>query len=125
MIDTTGLSPASVMAIEAVERQLAAFEAADRAADEAAEKIQLRPAPTRPSKRQATGSSVVFTVRLDPTELTALNERAAARGLRPSVLARNLIRIGLAPPRDNDELARAVDRLREALVAVNDALGGQ
>ncbi|WP_375499460.1 hypothetical protein [uncultured Jatrophihabitans sp.] len=48
--------------------------------------------------------------RLDPSEVNELAERAALAGMKPTALARNLIRIGLAGNR-GAELADAVDRL--------------
>jgi S-adenosylmethionine:diacylglycerol 3-amino-3-carboxypropyl transferase len=67
------------------------------------------------SVRRKTGASIVFSVRLDPAELAALEARAVVAGVRPSVLARNLIRTGLAAARGPD-VAAAVDRL-EGVVA--------
>ena len=76
-----------------------------------------------PSRRRGeSGISAVFTVRLDRDELSALERRAKVVGLKPSVLARNLIRAGLAHPGDQgvsaalDRLEAAMDELR-ALVA--------
>ncbi len=37
----------------------------------------------------------MYSLRLDSEEVAALEVQAAARGLKPSVLARNLIRVGL------------------------------
>lgn len=112
MIDTSKVSAVSAMLIAQVEREFAEFEAADRAAADAAARLTT-------SKRDAgrAGASVVFTVRLDPQELDALRQRAAARGLRPSVLARNLIRLGLQPPGPSDEVDRAAEHLEAALAA--------
>lgn len=111
MIDTSKVSAVSAMLIAEVQREIAAFEAADRAADDAVARLNT-------SKRNGyAGASVVFTLRLDPQELDALRQRAAARGLRPSVLARNLIRIGLQPPGSTDDLSRAAEQLETALAA--------
>jgi hypothetical protein len=74
------------------------------------------------SRRGASGPSVVFTLRLDPDELAALELRARTYGMKPSVLARNLIRSGLTGVHNAgvvealDRLETAVDNLR-ALVA--------
>ena len=46
-------------------------------------------------RRARANPSVVFSLRLDPGEVSALERRAAALGLKPSVLARNLVRRGL------------------------------
>jgi hypothetical protein len=86
-----------------VQRELARLEAADEA---------MRLAPR--SRRRLRGSSVVFSVRLDPDEVRALETRAALVGIKPSVLARNLIRLGLAT-RQADSLSRAVGQLEDAL----------
>jgi hypothetical protein len=65
-------------------------------------------------RRRVTGPSVVLSIRLDPTELAALEGRAALLGLKPTVLARNLIRTGLAS-RGGEALLGTVERL-DALV---------
>ena len=78
--------------LRAVERELAEFDAIDFAVDAA---LAQRP------RRQA-GSSVVYSFRLDPGEVMALERRAANLGLKPSVLARNLVRQGLASARLDD-----------------------
>jgi hypothetical protein len=57
---------------------------------------------------------VVFSIRLDPAEFAALEARAASKHLRPSVLARNLIRVGLARS-NGDAVARAVDQIEGAV----------
>jgi hypothetical protein len=71
--------------IALVHRELAQLQALDEA-------VRLAPR----SVRRRTGASIVFSVRLDPAELAALEARAAATGSKPTVLARNLIRTGLA-----------------------------
>jgi hypothetical protein len=48
-----------------------------------------------PKSRKHTRASVVFSVRLSHEEMAALDRKAVAMGLKPSVLARNLVRIGL------------------------------
>ena len=68
----------------------------------------------RRSARHSPGRSVVYSIRLDQGEVAALETRAAAAGLKPSVLARNLIRIGLGAAGD-DELAHVVGRLEATL----------
>ena len=104
------------MIIAEVEREIAMLEAADRAADDAVVRLGRS---RRNGERSGddSGPSVVFTVRLDRQELDALRQRAAARGLRPSVLARNLIRLGLQPPGATDELSWAAEHLESALAA--------
>jgi hypothetical protein len=71
--------------IAAVHRELAELEAVNGAV---ADGLQLR-------SRGAGGPSVVYSIRLDRGELMALERRAYVAGVKPTVLARNLIRIGL------------------------------
>src|SRR3954447_18683954 len=73
--------------IASVEREIAEMEAADAAV-----------AAGLAQRRVRAGRTVVFSVRLDGGEVDALERRAAAIGLKPTVLARNLIRIGLSQP---------------------------
>ena len=75
--------------IAIVNRELAEY----RAAALEAEQAPARPA--RRSGRKLTGQSVVFSVRLSPAEVRALERRAALLGIAPTVLARNYVRIGL------------------------------
>jgi hypothetical protein len=63
---------------------------------------------------RAEGRSRVYTVRLDSGEVAALERRAAARGPKPTVLARNLVRVGLAP-RESGDLLDALDRIAAAV----------
>ncbi len=88
-------------------REIAQFEA-----DEAA--VRLRPG-------YGAGPSVVYSVRLDPAELAALRAQADAAGLRPTVLARNLIRCGLSAP-GGASLADAVGRLEDAVARLRSTL---
>jgi hypothetical protein len=81
------------------------------------EAIQLAPR----SKRRVTGASVVFSVRLDPAELRALEAKAHMMGIRPTVLARNLLRVGLSSQQD-DSVIRAVDRLEAAVYELRSVL---
>ncbi len=64
----------------------------------------------------------MYSLRLDSAEVAALEVQAAARGLKPSVLARNLIRVGLRPQHD-DALGAAVSRVHDALAEVSGLLG--
>lgn len=89
----------------ALARDLARFEAEDEAAAREAAK------PRR--TRRVTGPSVVYSIRLDPSELRALERRAAALDIKPTALARNLIRAGLAT-RTDPVVAEAIDRLEAA-----------
>ena len=70
---------------------------------------KLAPASTR----RKTGPSMVFSVRLDPAELAALESLALDTGVKTTVLARNLIRSGMAA-RQPAAVAAAVDRLQAA-----------
>lgn len=74
------------------------------------------PLPRR-STRRVSGQSVVFSLRLDPAEVETLEARAHLLGIKPSVLARNLVRIGLSAGAEG-ELARAVDELETAVSQV-------
>ncbi len=62
--------------------------------------------------------TVVYTIRLDREEFRALKRRGGFLNLKPSVLARNLIRAGLTTrpdPMSSDaveELETAVEQLR-------------
>jgi hypothetical protein len=107
----TGRSAVSAMLVAQVERELAELQARDRAG-------VLAPS----AGRRGTGASTVFSVRLDPDELTALENRAAARGIPTSTLARNLIRVGLKFAYDTDHLGTAVHRVEEAVAELRAAL---
>lgn len=102
--------------IAAVHREIAEMEAANRAAAGALEPRRARPA----------GISRPYSIRLDRYEIDALEERAAARGLRPTVLARNFIRMGLAQAGPGDvadaiwQVAAALDDLRTVVGLVDD-----
>jgi hypothetical protein len=73
------------------------------------------------SKRRVTGASIVFSMRLDPAEVRALEVKAHMMGIRPTVLARNLVRIGLGADQD-DALTSAVDRLEAAVYELRSIL---
>jgi hypothetical protein len=72
----------------------------ERAADRAAAQ-QVRSELAARLRRRG-GASLVYSVRLDPSEIAALTRRAAEMGIKPTVLARNLIRVGLSRPREPD-----------------------
>ena len=72
-------------------------------------------------KRRSNGPSEVFSVRLDPDEVAALERRAAEREVPPSVLARNLIRAGLRI-NGSAALSRAVDHLEDAIAELRAAV---
>lgn len=106
------MHPGRLAAIAAVRRELAEMDAADEAATVA---LQGRAARAR-------GISMVYSIRLDRAEVETLERRAAAHGLKPTVLARNLIRVGLAP-RGAADMAIAVDRVAAALAELRALLG--
>ena len=99
------------MIVAHVERELAQLEAREHA-------LALMPR----SSRRTTGSSVVYSIRLDPAEVRALEARALDIGIKPTVLARNLIRTGLGSV-GGAELAAAVDRLEAAFGELRAAVG--
>jgi hypothetical protein len=98
--------------IAAVHRELAELTALNGAVEDG---LQMRVTRTA-------GPSVVYSIRLDRGELMALERRAFVAGIRPTVLARNLIRIGLTKSAGCDvvdaveRVSAAVEELR-ALVA--------
>jgi chemotaxis response regulator CheB len=89
-----------------VERELAALDAG-------AEQLPAR------DRRRRTGPSLVYSVRLDVEEVEALERRAAALNLRPSVLARSLIRVGLSSG-GTDAVSRLIDQLESTLAELRD-----
>jgi len=92
--------------IAAVNREYTEMKAANAAI---AGGLQLRSA-------RAGRASLVYSIRLARDEVEALERRAAAYGLKPTVLARNLIRMGLAPRGAGD----VADKLDEVVAAVED-----
>lgn len=94
-------------------RAEAARYVADLLAQTAPAELPVRERKQR-SRAQTDGRSTVFSFRLDPDEVAALERRAEAAGIGPSVLARNLVRMGLAT-RPGDELPGALDRLAAAI----------
>jgi hypothetical protein len=88
--------------IAAVEREIAELEAADDVTSDLEQRA-------RRGNGGSAGSSVVFSMRLDPGELAALHKRAAVLRVKPSVLARNLVRAGLQTSRDR-AVSEAVGR---------------
>jgi hypothetical protein len=69
--------------------------------------------------RNGNSVSTVFSVRLDRRERAALEARAEACGVKPSVLARNYIRVGLTRP-EMDALD-ALDRIDAAVAQIRAA----
>lgn len=59
----------------------------------------------------------MFSVRLELGEIEALERRAAAMGVKPSVLARNLIKVGLGAGA-TAALSRAIERLESTVAEV-------
>ena len=65
-------------------------------------------------KRREAVETVVYSIRLDRDESRALERRARLMNLKPSVLARNLIRAGLNT-RPDQTLSDAVEQLETAV----------
>lgn len=64
---------------------------------------------------------IVYSIRLDPAEVAPLEARSAIAGIKPTVLARNLIGTGLSAPHGS-EIAAAVDRLEAAMCELRAAV---
>jgi hypothetical protein len=88
--------------IAMVHRQLAELEAGDA--------VLTTPVPGQRAGKRPPGPSRVYSFRLDVEEVAALRRRAAFLGIPPTVLARNLVRIGLTSP-DVVGMNGIVDRL--------------
>lgn len=88
-----------------VERELAEARAADE---------QVAAGLAQRTARRQVGTSVVYSIRLDAGEVAALERRAAALGLKPTVLARSLLRVGLSRRADSD-LDAAIGRAEAAV----------
>ena len=107
-----GMTDASAEARAHVRRQLAELEAVDAAI---AAGLQMRSSSTR-------AASVVYSIRMDRYELRALERRALIAGIKPSVLARNLIRVGLTRS-GSPEVVDAVERVGQALDELRGLVG--
>jgi hypothetical protein len=70
-------------------------------------------------RKRVPGPTTVYSIRLDHDEVRALQLRAARAGIKPSALARNLIRTGLSLPYDR-ELSTVVDRVDAAMEQLRD-----
>jgi len=105
-------APGRLEALRAIQQELAEMEAADAA---------VRAGQSARARRHE--SSVVYSIRLDPGEVQALETRAAARGLKPTILARNLVRCGLQEDPDL-RLAAALDAFEAALSELRAAMRG-
>lgn len=110
--NASDLHPGRLAAIAAVHRELAEMEAADEAV---AADLGMRGARAR-------SGSMVYSLRLDPGEVEAIERRAAMHGLKPTVFARNLIRVGLAP-RESGDLLDALDRIAAAVQELRALVG--
>ena len=95
-----------------ISERLGAIAVAELTAQFAAQEAAARLPPRR--QRRKTGPSIVYSIRLDPAEVGALEAQAALINIKPTALARNLIRCGLAT-QSGEELARAVDRVEAAV----------
>jgi hypothetical protein len=97
---------------ESVYRELAEMEAANTAV---AEGLAHR------GRRNLRKRSVVYSIRLDPGEVEALETRAAALEMKPTALARNLVRCGLRNEFDPDT-ADLLERLDVIMLEVQERL---
>jgi hypothetical protein len=66
------------------------------------------------------GPARMFSMRLRPAEIAALDERAAQLRLKPSMLARNLVRAGLRAGHRPDAAKPSIERLVEVLDNLDD-----
>lgn len=113
----------------AVERQIAERNEAERQARIAAVYAELAEieaknaaVPLKPRRqRRTTGPSVVYSIRLDPEEVAALERRAEDLDTKPTALARIFIRNGLGAEH-GEAAAPAIDRLGAALDEVRAAV---
>jgi hypothetical protein len=112
IVITPDMDPARRAVLEAMRRRYE--EARD---EERARKL------TPKRTRKITGPSVVFSVRLDPEELAALERRATKLHMRPTTLARACIRTGIARSGRGD-IADALDRLEAAMQELRAAAAG-
>jgi hypothetical protein len=71
------------------------------------------------TRKRVPGPTTVYSIRLDHDEMRALQVRAARLGVKPSSLARNLIRSGLSQPFDG-ALSAVVDRMDAAMGDLRD-----
>ena len=98
--------------IAAVHRELAELDAVNSAVSDG---LRMR-------SQRAAGPSVVFSIRLDRGELMALERRAYIADIKPTVLARNLIRVGLTKSAGS-EVTEAVERLAAAVEELRALVG--
>jgi hypothetical protein len=103
------------LAREAVHREIAEMQAADAAV---AEGLAVR------GRRNRRKTSIVYSIRLDPGEVDALETRAASLGMKPTILARNMVRIGLRTEYDPDT-ADLLERLDVIMLEVQERLRGK
>lgn len=96
-----------------VERELAELRTADE---------QVAAGLARRTERRQDAASIVYSIRLDRAEVAALERRAAVIGIKPTVLARNLVRTGLNRRRDA-EVAAAIDGLEAAVKELRQVVG--
>ncbi len=76
---------------------------------------QAKPAARASTPRARSGGAArVLSFRIDAEELAVLERRAALVDVKPSVLARNLVRVGLSAD-STDEMSAIVDRLESAV----------
>lgn len=66
------------------------------------------------TRKRVPGPTTVYSIRLDHDEVRALQLRSARIGIKPTALARNMIRVGLSTPFDH-KLSAVVDRVEAAM----------
>jgi len=109
MTDETQSQLASRLAVEAIEREMASWN-------------EPRPKPPRRRPRQNRNDSISYSIRLYPEEVEMIEARAEKLGVRPTGLARNLIRSGLASG-GLDEVTDTLDRLEQVVAELRSLVG--
>lgn len=108
---TEDMHPVTKLALRTLQRE-----------QEERERLEAACQLTPRRKRRVTGGSIVFSVRLDPEEYAALERRAIATEIKPTVLARAYIRTGIAR-RCGLDVVEAVDRLEAAVEELRAVVG--
>jgi len=109
MEQETSSQQASRLAVEAIEREMASWD-------------EPRPKPPTRRPRQNRNDSISYSIRLYPEEVEMIETRARKLGLRPTGLARNLIRSGLASG-GQDEVTDTLDRLEMIVSELRSLVG--
>jgi len=109
MTEETASQMGSRLALEAVAREMASWDAP-------------RPKPPKRRPRRHRSDSISYSIRLYPEEVDMIEDRAESLGIRPTALARNLIRSGLAAD-GADDVADAIDRLGQVVDELRSLVG--